>query len=169
MSDVDRVPVSRRERGAILPMMAIMLIVLIGAAAMAVDLGWLFWQSIEIQHGADAAALGGVIYEPDQRTEAHTEGIGAAAENGYVDTSLGGPDTVQIIDFVDDPTLVEHDNQLRATVTHSVPTFFLKVFGIDSVDIQRTAVAQYTLPLFLGSPESYLGADPSRSLTPGSG
>ncbi len=94
MSDVDRVPVSRGERGAILPLMAIMLMVLIGAAAMAVDLGWLFWQSIEIQHGADAAALSGVIYEPDQRTEAHTEGIAAAAENGYVDTSLGGPDTV---------------------------------------------------------------------------
>jgi hypothetical protein len=73
-----------------------------------------------------------------------------------VDTSLDGP-----------ASLVERDNQLRATVTHSVPTFFLKVFGIDSVDIQRTAVAQYTLPLFLGSPESYLGADPSRGLTPG--
>jgi len=101
----------REDRDAILPLMAIMLMVLIGAAAMAVDLGWLFWQSIEIQHGADAAALSGVIYEPDQRTEAHTEGIAAAAENGYVDTSLGGPDTVQIIDFVDDPSLVERDNQ----------------------------------------------------------
>ena len=167
MSDVGRVPVRWFERGAILPMMAIMLIVLMGAAAMAVDLGWLFWNSIEIQHGADAAALSGVVYEPDQRAEAHTEGIGGAAENGYVDASLGGPDTVQIIDFVDDPSLVEHDNQLRATVTHSVPTFFLKVFGIDSVDIQRTAVAQYTLPLFLGSPEAFLGADPSRGLAPG--
>ena len=52
-----------------------------------------------------------------------------------MDTSLGGPDTVQIIDFVDDPSLVERDNQLRATVTHSVPTFFLRVFGIDSMDI----------------------------------
>ena len=49
-------------------------------------------------------------------------------------------------------SLVERDNQLRATVTHSVSTLFLKVFGIDSVDIQRTAVAQYTLPLFPGQP-----------------
>ena len=80
--------IGREDWDAILPLMAIMLMVLIGAAAMAVDLGWLFWQSIEIQHGADAAALSGVIYEPDQRTEAHTEGIAAAAENGYVDTSL---------------------------------------------------------------------------------
>jgi Flp pilus assembly protein TadG len=52
---------SRNQSGAILPMMAIMLIVLIGSAATAVDLGWLCWQSLEIQHGADAAALAGVI------------------------------------------------------------------------------------------------------------
>ena len=57
------------ERGAILPLMAFFLVVLIGVAAMAVDLGWLFWQSIEIHHGADAAALAGVVYEPDFRTE----------------------------------------------------------------------------------------------------
>jgi len=49
----------RQERGAVLPVMAFLLVVLMGAAAMAVDLGWLFWQSIEIQHGADAAALAG--------------------------------------------------------------------------------------------------------------
>ena len=41
---------------------------------------WLFWQSIEIQHGADAAALAGVVYEPSLRTEAHTEGIGGGGE-----------------------------------------------------------------------------------------
>ena len=65
---------------AIMPLMAIMLMVLLGAAAMAVDLGWLFWQSMEIQHGADAAALAGVVYEPSLRTEAHTEGIGGGGE-----------------------------------------------------------------------------------------
>jgi Flp pilus assembly protein TadG len=50
------------ERGAVLPLMSIIIVILMGAAAMAIDLGWLFWQSIEIQHGADAAALAGVIY-----------------------------------------------------------------------------------------------------------
>ena len=58
MSDVDRLPVSRREFGAILPMMAIMVVVLLGAAEMAVYLGWLFWQGIET--GALAARRGWV-------------------------------------------------------------------------------------------------------------
>jgi Flp pilus assembly protein TadG len=80
---------SDQQRGAILPLMAIMLVVLIGTAAMAVDLGWLYWQSIEIQHGADAAALAGVVYEPDFHTEAHTEAIAAAAQNGFDDADAG--------------------------------------------------------------------------------
>ena len=44
------------ERGAVLPLMALLLLVLMGSAGFAVDLGWLYWNSIEIQHGADAAS-----------------------------------------------------------------------------------------------------------------
>ena len=158
---------STAQRGAVMPLMAIMMFVLLGAAAMAVDLGWLYWNSIDIQHGADAAALAGVIYEPEMRTDAHTEGIAAAKENGFIDTGAGGTDTVEIFDFADDPTLVEHDNQLRATITHPTGTFFMKIFGIETINIGRTAVAQYALPVALGSPDSYLGADPYRDLYPG--
>ena len=127
------------ERGAVLPMMALMLVVLMGSAAMAVDLGWLFWQSIEIQHGADAAALAGVIYEPDQRADAHTQGTAAAVQNGFVHDPLNG-NAIEIIDFVDDPTAVEQSSQLRAIVTRRVPTFFMRVFGLETVDISRTAL-----------------------------
>ena len=94
-------------------MMALMLVVLMGSAAMAVDLGWLYWQSIEIQQGADAAALSGVIYEPDQGAEAHSEGLAAAVENGFVHDPPNG-NAIEIIDFADDPTAVEHSSQLRA-------------------------------------------------------
>ena len=153
------------QRGAILPLMAIMVVVLLGSAAMAVDLGWLYWNSIEIQHAADAAALSGVVYEPGDRTQAHVEGKAAAAENGFDDAAA--QTTVQIIDVVDDPTLVDNDSQLRATITHSVDTFFLGLFALDTVDVSRTAVAQYALPLSLGSPDSYLGTDPELGLTPG--
>jgi len=153
------------QRGAILPLMAIVILVLMGAAAMAVDLGWLYYQSLEIQHGADAAALAGVIYEPDQRTQAHTEALAAAVENGFDDTSL---DTaVSVIDFLDDATQVEHSGQLRVTVTHRVDTFFLPIFGINDVDIQHTALAEYVQPLALGSPEAYFGNDPAQGIEQG--
>ncbi len=147
-------------------MMALVLVVLMGSAAMAVDLGWLYWQSLEIQHGADTAALSGVIYEPDERDEAHTHGMAAAVENGFVHDPLNG-NMIEIIDFADDPTAVEHSAQLRATVTQRVPTFFLTIFGIDTVDISRSALAQYVQPLALGSPESSFGTDPETGYDPG--
>lgn len=155
-----------RQRGAILPIMALILLVLIGMAGLVVDLGWLFWNSVEIQHGADAAALGGVVYVAEEPATAKTEGVAAAAENGYVDGLLGGPDTVAIIDQSDDPSAVDNPFQLRATITHEVPTFFMGVFGLESVTIKRTAVAEYVLPLPLGSPESYFGNDPANDRWP---
>ena len=162
MSVTDR---TEEERGAILPMMAILMIVLMGAAAMAVDLGWLFWNSIEIQHGADAAALGGVVYEPDVPLAAHTEATAAARENGYDD--LSAETTVTVVDFFDDSSAVVNESMLRVTITEAVPTFFMTLFGIDNIDISRTAVAEFVQPLALGSPESYFGDDPARGISVG--
>ena len=149
------------ERGAVLPLLALILVALMGVVGFAVDLGWLYWNSIEIQHGADAAALGGVIYIASDADKAKVEGRAAAAENGYIDATLGGPDVVAMIDSRDDVTAVQNAFQLRATVTHEVPTFFMAVFGMNTVSIARTAVAEYVLPLPLGSPESYFGNDPA--------
>lgn len=163
MSEAD--PGAVRERGAVLPLMAIMMVVLMGTVAMAIDLGWLLWQSIEIQHGADAAALAGVVYEPDQRTEAHSEATASALTNGY-DDALPGI-TVAVVDFVDDDTAVDHNGQLRVTITHRVETFFLKIFGLNDVAIAHTAVAEYMRPLAMGSPEPYFGNDPQLGNDPG--
>lgn len=148
------------QRGAVLPLTALIFLVLLGIAGLAIDLGWLYWNSLELQHGADAAALGGVVYVDDDRIQAKTEARSVAAANGFVDTSLGGSDSVLVIDQYDDATAVGNGFQLRATITHEVPTFFMKAFGLDTVDISRTAVAEYVLPLPLGSPEPYFGNDP---------
>jgi Putative Flp pilus-assembly TadE/G-like len=153
------------ERGAVLPLMALVLVVLMGAAGLAVDLGWLYWQSLEIQHGADAAALAGVIYEPAHRDEAHDQGVAAAIENGFVQDPLNG-NAIEIIDFGDDPSAVQHSSQLRAIVSRRVPTIFMKVLGIETVDISRTALAEYVQPLALGSPESFFGNDPALGNNP---
>ena len=155
------------QHGAVLPLMALLLVVLMGSAGMAVDLGWFFWNSIEIQHGADAAALGGVVYTSQSPDKAKDEGKAVAAINGYVDLDLGGVDIVEIVVFEDDPTAVSDDSELRATISHEVPTFFLKVFGLTTVTIRRTAVARYVMPLALGSPESYFGNDPSLDIDQG--
>ena len=153
------VEVLGEQRGTILVIMALIVVVLLGVVGFAVDLGWAYWNGLEIQHGADAAALAGVIYEPGQRTEAHTEALAAAFSNGY-DNGLPGT-TITVLDFEDDPTAVENDSQLRATVSHEIDTFFIKIFGIDTLTVARTAVAEYIAPLPMGSPDPYFGNDPA--------
>jgi hypothetical protein len=151
--------VQREESGATLVISAMVLTVLMGMAGFAIDFGWLFWNGIKIQHGADAAALAGVIYEPGDQTTAYAEARGAAAENGYVD--LSGGTSVTPIDFKEDPTAVDNANQLVVSVTHSVPTFFMRVFGYDDISISKRAVAEYALPLAMGSDLPYFGQDPT--------
>ncbi len=156
--------VRREESGATLIFVAMVLIVLMGMAGFAVDFGWLFWNGIKIQHGADAAALSGVVYEPADQTTAYSEARDAAAENGYND--LAADSTVTPVDFTDDPTAVENANQLAVTVTHEVPTFFMRAFGFDSVTISKRAVAEYALPLAMGSDLPYFGQDPALGRNP---
>jgi Flp pilus assembly protein TadG len=140
--------------------MSLLLVALLGVVGFAVDLGWAYWNAIEIQHGADAAALAGVIHVADNEDKAKEEGRAVAALNGYVDVSLGGDDIVSLITFQDDATSVAHQSQLRATISHKVPTFFIKVFGMRTVTISRSAVAEYVAPLPDGKPGPLLRQRP---------
>ena len=91
------------ESGAVLILTAFLLTIFRGMAAFAIDFGWLYVNGIRIQHGADAAALAGVVYEPDDQAQAYAQAIAAAAENGYDATAAGT--TVTPVDFADDPTI----------------------------------------------------------------
>ncbi|MDJ0663613.1 MAG: Tad domain-containing protein [Acidimicrobiia bacterium] len=147
------------ESGAAIVLVAVSMTILIGFAAFAVDFGWLYLNGIRIQHGADAAALAGVVYEPGDQTTAYQEARRSAAENGYND-ALGGT-TVTPVDYTEDATAVDNPYQLEVTISHSVETFFMRVFGVDSISVTRRAVAEYVLPLPMGSDLPYFGEDPS--------
>jgi hypothetical protein len=69
----------RRQRGAILVMMAILVVVLIGIAALALDVGRLFVQRTELQNAADAAALAAAA-ELDGESDAQTRAKAAARQ-----------------------------------------------------------------------------------------
>ncbi len=145
------------ESGVTMILMALLMVVMMGAAAMAVDLGWLYLNSIRTQQAADAAALAGVVYMPDEFPTASSVAIAAATANEYVDG----------VNAVVTPAKVPgSDHQLQVTVDNNVPTFFMRVFGIDSVSLSREAVAEYVLPLPLGSPERRFGNDPQAGYMP---
>jgi hypothetical protein len=135
------------EKGAALPTIAIMLVVLLGTAALAVDLGWLYLNSNRVQKTADAAALAGVVNLPTDIVQAEADAAGAVTANGF---PAAGMTATPI-----------PDNRLQVDLTVPVDTFFMSVFGFDTVDVERRSTAQYILPVPLGSPSNCMGRDPT--------
>jgi len=144
------------EKGAALPFVAVMLVLLIGMAAFAIDLGWIFLSSSRVQRAADSAALAGVVYLPSDTTNVSAFAVNGAQANGYSvgtvngnPTGTGGPDDLAWQALA--------DNKLEVTLESQIDTFFLKVLGFDSLDIARMATAEYIKPVPLGSPGNCFG------------
>jgi hypothetical protein len=144
-----------QDSGAAMMLVALSLFLLMGMAAFGTDLAWFYLNASRVQRTADAAALGGVVWLPNNESAAFSTAHSVATQNGYTH------DSVSLDTQVLPERVTGELNQLRVTVSDTVPTFFLKVFGFQEQVITRSAVAQYIPPLKLGSPSNKFGNDPS--------
>lgn len=144
----------RRQQGAVLLLVALSVFVLLGMAAFAVDIGWLYVNQVRTRKAAEAAALAGVVYLP------LPSGTPFSAGTQPWDTALDIADRAGDWDSVA-PSLGAHAAQLNVAITETVDTFFMKVFGINTVEIHQDATAEHIPPLKIGSDEPYLGEDPT--------
>lgn len=138
-----------RERGQILVMFAASMVLLIGLLALVIDVTWFWTNSLKVQRAADAAALAGAVWLPDQPGKGTTAALAAARQDGYV------PGSGVTIDALQDAT---RDIQMDVTISAPVQTFFMNLFGIRSLTATRHASAEYVLPVPMGSPLNYFGA-----------
>src|SRR5690606_18955401 len=144
------------ERGAALPLVAGILVTLLGLSAFAVDLGWLYLNTSRLQRAADAAALAGVVHLPGFPALVTQDATGGATANGFEpDTGPNAPLVWQALD----------DNKLEVTLSTQVDTFFLTVMCFDHADVPRRAIAEYIQPVLIGSPCNSFGDgnDPSQA------
>lgn len=147
------------ERGFAMIWFGLVLIVLLTMAGAAIDV-WNWWYNGNLnQRAADASALGGVVFMPEDAVQARVIAMDIAQANGV------DPADVTIETEVQDPSLAQ--NELRVIVSRRVDTRFLKLVGVTGAEVRRDAVAQYTSRLPMGSPEQYLGRDPERGFNPG--
>ena len=134
----------KSRRGVSLAFVAILMVVLLGMAALAVDVGMLYNAKGQAQNAADSGALAGagsLIMTPNDSTTATSVAETFAEQHVII------KDAVQIIPNED--IQVDLANR-RVTVTarrimdrgNAVPTFFAKVLGFDLVDVEATAVAE---------------------------
>jgi Flp pilus assembly protein TadG len=139
------------EGGYVAVMTALLLMVFMGFAAFAVDVGHWYLVGQQEQRAADAAAMAGVTYLPGDPKTAFTTAWNYSKINGF----QNGVSATVVTPVVDtQPT------RLRVTVSQTVSNFFGSLMGVPTTKVARTAVADYAGPVPLGSPCNEFGADP---------
>lgn len=139
---------SRGQRGYVLVMFALLLVPLLLMAGFAVDIGSWYSRASDIRRAADAAALAGVVWLPDE-TKARSVALEAAARNGFVPSS-----NISITVT----TSTKSTRRIKVTITDNrVGSFFYKALGGRDITLTRTSYAEYVLPVPLGSPRNFFG------------
>ncbi len=135
----------RQDGGFVLALTTLLLIPLLLFAGFATDLGSWYYTASKVQRAADAAALAGVVWLPDEdaAVDAARE---AAAHNGYEH----GVDGVTV-----EVTRVGGE-QLEVRIGEPVEQFFTQLV-MDRFTVRRSSTAEYVLPVPLGSPTNTLG------------
>jgi hypothetical protein len=138
------------ERGFVMVVTAILISTLSLFAGLAIDFGSFYVRAAEIKRAADAAALAGVVWMPEF-TSAEAAARAAAARNGFVN----GVDGITVsVEEVPD-----NNRRLRVTITDSKVDQFLSRLVLDHQSITRSSVAEYVLPVPLGSPRNTFGTE----------
>jgi Flp pilus assembly protein TadG len=144
--------IERDESGLALVWMSLFLMVLLGFAALAVDIGHGSLISQRAQNAADAAALAGTVYLPGDPTTAISTAQTVAASNGFPAAVAQVSAAQQTV-----PT------QLKVTVTEDVKTWFGRALGFKSMHVSRSATADFDQPVGMGSPSNTFGNQPDCS------
>lgn len=125
----------RSDRAATLAFTAVAVTVLLGAAAVAVDLGMLISARVQSQRAADSGALAGA-----QRLA--MSGATATDAREMAKKYANDHDVLTNPVAVDDGDVDVINDTVRVRVHHSIGTLFARVLGIDRVDVSTVAAAE---------------------------
>lgn len=131
-----------KERGFIVVGYAVMMLVIVGLTGMAIDVGYLQYQKRRTQDAADAAALGALRELERGQTDLTAAGQNDASLNGFVNGQ--GNTTVTINNPPTSGSYANNASAVEAIVQRRIPTFFMMVFGQNSVTLSARAVARTT-------------------------
>lgn len=145
----ERVRVQRvggSEGGVVLVWFALMLVVLLGMGALGIDVAHLYQVKTQAQQAADAAALAGAVYLPEDPAPGAAEASSIASKNGFAVTAANA-DSVR-------------PSQMNVEVSKTVDNFLAGVLGISTSTVKAKASAEFLKPVAMGSPVNQFGNDP---------
>lgn len=128
------------EGGYILVVLAAVLVILLGFAALAVDVGIMYSAHTAAQRAADAAALGGAAtfmespYAIDPVGLATTRATDTAVQNTILGTPIQSSEVAVSIDYP--------DRLVTVNLNHTIPTFFAGVLGQKLANVAVVAHAE---------------------------
>ena len=135
-----------RDSGYAAVLTALLLVPLLGFAGFAVDVGAWYSRASSLQRAADAAALAGVVWQPNFAS-AEAAARAAASRNGFTH----GVDNIEV--NITDPG----NNRLEVEIIDTDADLYFAGLFLDSVRIGRSATSESINPVALGSPGNSLG------------
>ncbi len=136
------------EKGFVAVFLALILVIMLIFAAFTVDFGSWYTRSAELKRAADAAALAGVVWMPEF-DQAQQYAVATAAKNGFVNGQNNVTVTVEDVP--------NNNRQLRVTIRDAKAKQFFSRLVTQSQSIGRSSLAEYVLPVPLGSPKNTFG------------
>jgi Flp pilus assembly protein TadG len=143
-------------------LISVSLVVVLGMAALAVDVGNLWTARRRMQNAADAAAMAGVdaISVGETGSSVTDAAQDAAAQNGFTNGSTTTTSTSPVSVAVYNPPTSGFyqglSTAVQVVVSQPQPTYFMRVLGWTQVPVSTTATA-----LAIGSGSCIFGLDPS--------
>jgi hypothetical protein len=131
----------KRETGQALAVVALSLVVMIGAVGLAIDMGYLRYAKRRLQTAADSAAIAGASELKDGNYQ--TAALNDSKSNGF-ENGVDGV-TVSAFNPPQDPPFAGRLNQndyVEVQVQQNAPTFFMRIFGIKTATVTASAVGE---------------------------
>ena len=133
----------KAEAGQAIASVALGLVVLTGIVGLAIDMGYLRYEKRRMQAAADSAAIAGaselqyptgnptMAAKNDSKVNGFEDGV-----NG-VTVTPSNPPTDAPFSSVANPT-----NYVEVKVHQNVPTYFMRIFGVNTTPLSASAVAR---------------------------
>jgi len=138
---------SSNQRGAISVIVAIMLVVLLGSAAVAVDIGVLYSEHAQLQNGADAAAIGVAQKCARDSTDTLCTTTTLAANLANQNAQDGSSNIRSIaLDTIGRKVVVNTTAAEKGAPPDSVSLFFADVLGIPTAKVGAKSSAVWGSP-----------------------
>ena len=108
--------VASDDRGQVIVVGALLMTLLLAIVGLGVDISWYQFNLIRMQRAADAAALAGVVYLPENQAGAFSAAYAEATKNGFTN-GTGGVTVVPRQDST-------NDRMLEVTIQGPVQTYY---------------------------------------------